>query len=154
MVSNLQVRTYIKSKFALLTAVSTFVFLLTSLYGLLSWKLVLIQLAAYLYNIGINTLMVAYFGTRNYKAIDIGRGATFNYQGTGATQWLYSLFVLIVPLAIYLPSGLLINKWAGVFALGAAGLVGLLLQDRFIDFITKEFQKRKYLILQGFREKQ
>jgi uncharacterized protein DUF5687 len=153
MSSNLHVRTYIKSKFVLLTAVSTIVFFISSLYGLLAWKLILIQTAAYFYNVGINTVIVGYFATRSYKAIDISRGATFNYQGLGASQWIYSLFVFLVPMAIYLPFGLLISKWAGILALGIAGLISLLLQDWWIGILTKEFFKRKYLILQGFREK-
>ncbi len=153
MSANLQVRTYIKSKFLLLTAVSSILFLLSSFYGLLNWKLLLVQLAAYLYNIGVNTVIVAYFGTRNYKAIDIGRGATFNYQGLGAAQWIYSLVVLVIPLVIYLPFSLLIGKWAGILAIGIAGGISLLLQDFWTGLITREFLKRKYLLLQGFREK-
>ncbi len=153
MAANLHVRTYIKSKFVLLTAVSTVLFLLSSFYGLLGWKLILVQLTGYLYNIGINTVIVAYIATRNYRAIDISRGAAFNYQGVGATQWLYSLFVFLVPTVIYLPFGLLIGKWAGMLALGIAGLACFLLQDWWINLLTKEFFKRKYLILQGFREK-
>ncbi len=153
MAGNLHVRTYIKSKFFLLTAVSTVIFFISSLYGLLTWKIIVIQAAAYFYNIGINTVIVGYFATRSYKAIDISRGATFNYQGLGASQWIYSLFVFLVPMAIYLPFSLLINKWAGIFALGIAGLISLLLQDWWIGVLTKQFFKRKYLILQGFREK-
>ena len=153
MSSNLHVRTYIKSKFLLLIAVSTIIFLLSALYGFMAWQIVLIQMAAFLYNIGINMVIVAYFATRSYKAIDIDRKAAFNYQGTSAAQWLYMVAVMIVPAAIYLPFALLINKWAGIAALGIAGLISLLLQDWWIGILTKEFFKRKYLILQGFREK-
>ena len=153
MSSNLRMRIYIKSKFMLMIAVSSVIFLGASLYGILSWKIILVQLSGFLYNIGINTVIVGYFATRSYKAIDISKGATFNYQGLGATQWIYSLIVLLVPMVIYLPFSILVGKWAGIIALGLAGLINLLLQDWWIGILTREFVKRKYAILQGFREK-
>jgi hypothetical protein len=47
----------------------------------------------------------------------------------------------------------LIGPWSGILAVGLAGLISLLLQDRWIDWLTREFSKRKYLMLEGFREK-
>ncbi|MEP7278231.1 MAG: DUF5687 family protein [Bacteroidota bacterium] len=153
MAGNLNVKTYIKSKFVLFTAVCTVILLLTSLYGLMSWKLLIIQLAGYLYNVGIHTVIAIYFATRSYKAVDISKGSTFNYQGMGAEKWIYSLVVLIVPMLIYWPFAFFINAWAGVIALSAAGLISFLLQDWWVEVLTKEFLKRKYSILNGFREK-
>ena len=153
MASHLSVRTYIKSKFVLFTAVCTILLLLSSFYGLLSTKILLIQLAAYFYNIGINTVIVVYFGTRSYKAIDISKKAAFNYQGTGAAQWVYSLLIFLVPMVIYLPFKFMIGSTAGVVALGIAGLISFFLQDWWVDVLTREFFKRKYLILEGFRQK-
>jgi hypothetical protein len=153
MASHLSVRTYIKSKFVLFTAVCTILLLVTSFYGLLSWKIIFIQLAAYFYNIGVHTVIAIYFATRSYKPIDIGKKAAFNYQGLGATQWIYSLFVFLIPMAIYLPFSLTVGPWAGIIALGLVGLISFFLQDWWVEVLTREFFKRKYLILEGFREK-
>ncbi|MEO5593991.1 MAG: DUF5687 family protein [Chitinophagaceae bacterium] len=153
MAGNMKVKTYIKSKFMLFTAVCTVVLLLTSLYGLMSWKLLIVQLAGYLYNVGIHTVIAVYFATRSYKGMDISKGATFNYQGMGAEKWLYTAVVFSIPMAIYWPFAFFINAWAGIIALGILGLTSFLLQDWWIDILTKEFFKRKYKILNGFREK-
>ncbi|MEP6749618.1 MAG: DUF5687 family protein [Bacteroidota bacterium] len=153
MVSKLRVKTYIKSKFVLFTAVSTVIFFLSSLYGFVTWKIILIQLAAYLYNIGIQTVIAVYFATRSYKAIDIGKGTSFNFQGMDASKWIYSMVIYLVPVIVYAPFALLLNAWAGITALGIIGLISFLLQDWWIDILTKEFFKRKYKILTGFREK-
>ena len=59
-------RDFIKAKFLFFTATATIVTLLISFYGLISWKILLIQVAAYLYNIGIGTVIILYFATRNY----------------------------------------------------------------------------------------
>jgi len=153
MAGNLSVRTYIKSKLQLFTGVSSVIFLLSSLYGFLNWKIVVIQLAAYLYNIGIQSIIAVYFATFSYKAIDIGRSATFNYQGMSAERWVYALAIYVVPVVLYLPFGWLINAWAGITAIGVLGLTSYLLQDWWTDILTKCFLKRKYKILDGFREK-
>ncbi len=153
MAGNLNIKTYIKSKFLLFTSVCTVVLLITSFYGLIDWRIALIQLAAYLYNVGIHTVIAVYFATHSYKGIDISKKAAFNFQGLGASQWIYSLLVFFIPLIIYLPLALLINSWAGIIALGILGLISFLLQDWWTELLTKEFIKRKHRILEGFREK-
>jgi hypothetical protein len=153
MAGNLNVKTYIKSKFVLFTAVCTVALLISSFYGLMNWKILLVQLAAYLYNIGINSVISVYFATYSYKSIDIGKGAAFNYQGMGAEKWLYSIVVLLIPFIIYWPLEFFFNTWTGIIVLAVLGLICFLLQDWWIDLLTKEFFKRKYKILGGFREK-
>jgi len=153
MSSGLPLTAYIKSKFMLFMAVSTFSFVLTSAYGLISWKIIAIQTAAYLYNIGVTSVIAVYFATYSYKGIDLTKSATFNYQGTGAAQWLYTLAVLLIPFVLYLPLAKWVSPWAGFIAIGAVGLISLLLQNWWITILTRELAKRKHLILQGFREK-
>jgi Family of unknown function (DUF5687) len=153
MADRLSLRTYIKSKFMLFTAVCTVLLILSTLYGLMSWKIVVVQIAAYFYNVGVHTVMAVFFATRSYKPIDIDKKAAFNYQGLGASQWIYSLFVFLIPMAIYLPVSLLAGPWWGILTLGLVGLISLLLQEWWIDWLTGQFKKQKYLILDGFREK-
>lgn len=153
MASNMNIKTYIKGKLFLLTTFSTISFLLSLLYGFLSWKLIPILLASWLFNIGIHSILTCFIGTRNYKGLDLSKGSSFNYQGTGAAQWLYSFVILIVGAAIYLPFALLINSWSGIAAIGILGLISFLMQDWWLDKITVQFQKHKYKMLEGFREK-
>ena len=153
MASHLQVRTYIKSKFLLFTGISTIMFVLISFYGLISWKLLLVQLAGYFFNIGIHTVLAVYFATRSYKALDLSKGNAFNLQGLGAAQWIYSLFIFLIPVILYFPIALLVSPIAGIITLGVTGLVSFLLQDWWTELLTKEFMKRKHVILEGFREK-
>ncbi|MFT3932386.1 MAG: DUF5687 family protein [Chitinophagaceae bacterium] len=153
MAGHLNIKTYIKSKFVFFTIVCVIILVITSLYGLLTWKLLLLQVAAFLYNIGITTVITVFFATYGYKAIDINKGSAFNYQGVSAEKWLYSIMIFIIPFIIYLPLSLLVNAWAGIIALSVLGLASFLLQDWWVDILTKEFLKRKYKILTGFREK-
>lgn len=152
MAANIQVKTYIKSKMMLLIFFSSIAFLLSLLYGFVSVILIPILIASWLFNIGVHSILTGFIGTRNYKGLDLSKRASFNYQGTGAAQWLYSLVILAAGAIIYLPFALLINKWAGIAAIGIAGIISLLMQDWWIDKITIEFKKHKYKMLEGFRE--
>jgi len=153
MSSNISLPVWIRSKFMLYTAVSTILFIITSLYGLISWKLLLTQLAAWLYNIGINSVLSVYLATYHYKGIDLNKSASFNYQGTGMVQWVYSLILIFLPYLIFYPLARWINPWTGYAVIGGLGLISLLLQNWWVEVLSREFKRRKYLILAGFREK-
>lgn len=153
MASNTNIKTFIKSKFYLLTAFSTIAMLVSLPYGFINWRIIPIQIAAYFFNVGIHSIMCIYFATRSYKGLDLGKAATFNYQGTGAAQWLYSLAIFLVGGLLYFPLGFFVNPWAGIIAVGLLGLISFLLQDWWMEILTKEFMLRKYKILEGFREK-
>jgi hypothetical protein len=109
--------------------------------------------AAWLYNLGINSAITLWFATVNYKAIDLSKSATFNYQGIGATQYIWALVALIGPYLIILPFTLSSFPWIGIATLGILGLISFLFRNWWITFLTGEFYKRKHLILQGFRER-
>jgi Family of unknown function (DUF5687) len=149
----ISIREFIRAQFMMFTAVSTLTFVVTSLYGLISWKIIPFQIAAFLYNAGINTVVVIYFSTRSYKGIDLTRSATFNYQGTGMSQWINMLVVLLAPMLIYIFLAWLFNSWVALTVLGLLGLISLLLQNWWINLLTDQFRIRKHTILAGFREK-
>lgn len=153
MASNVNIKTFIKSKLYLLISFSTIAMLLALPYGFINWRIIPIQIAAYFFNVGIHAIMCVYFATRSYKGLDLGKAATFNYQGTGAVQWLYSLAIFLVGGLIYFPLGFFVNPWAGIIAVGLLGLISFLLQDWWINLLTQQFMLRKYKILEGFREK-
>jgi hypothetical protein len=153
MASKMKITTFIKSKFLLFTLSSTILTIAISLYGLMSWKILLLQFAAYFYNIGIATVMVLYFATRNYRNIDLSKGSSFNWQGVGAASMLMSIPVILVPLLIYLPLAHYGQPYLGVLGIAILGIAGLLTRNFWVDFLVKEFNKRKYKIAEGFRER-
>lgn len=152
LVNKIDFKNFIKAKFLLFTIGSTFITLLASFYGFLSWKLLLLHFSAYLYNIGFGTVIVLWFATKNYKRLDLNKGASFNWQGTSAVQWLMSLPLLVLPYLIYLPFGMTSHPFWGLISIGLFGLITLLIRNFWIDLITKAFIKNRYKIAEGFRE--
>ena len=143
---------YIRAKFLLFTIGCTIITLLASFYGFLSPKLLLLHLAAYLYNIGFGTVVVLYLATLNYKRLDITKAASFNYQGTGATQWLLMFPYALTPILIYLPFGILNKPYWGLVAVSVFGLAMLLLRGFWVNYIAKRLELQRYKIAEGFRE--
>jgi hypothetical protein len=150
--NKIDIKNFIKAKFLLFNISCTIITLLASFYGFMSYKLLLLHLAAYLYNIGFATVIVLYFATMNYKRLDITQSASFNWQGVGATQWILGFPLLLIPFVIYLPFSFLDKPFWGLAALGAFGLITLLMRNFWIDLIVKRFEKQRYKIAEGFRE--
>jgi hypothetical protein len=151
--NKVSIRNFIKAKLLLFNIASTVLTIVVSLYGFLSWKILVIQFAAYFYTLGIAPILVIYMATRNYKAIDLSKGSSFNFQGVGATSMLMSLPIFLIPYAFYLPFSYLANPYWGFATLGITGLAFFFTQGFWVDVLVKEFNKRKYKIAEGFRER-
>jgi hypothetical protein len=152
LVSKINFKDFIKAKFLLFTISSTVITILSSFYGLMSWKLLLLHLAAYLYNIGFGSVVVLYFATFNYKRLDITKSASFNWQGVGASQFILGLPFILLPILIYLPFGKTDHPYLGVIVVGLFGLLMLLLRNFWVNLIVRKFEKQRYKIAEGFRE--
>ena len=145
-------KNFIKAKFLLFTISSTIIAILSTLYGFISLKLLVLHLSAYLYTLGFGTVIVLYFATLNYKRLDITKSASFNWQGVGASQFVLTIPYILIPILIYTPFGILDKPYIGLAVLGGFGFIMLLMRNFWINFITKKFIKKKYKIAEGFRE--
>ncbi|MFD0940037.1 DUF5687 family protein [Pedobacter boryungensis] len=152
LVNKIDFKNFIKAKFLLFTISCTIITILASFYGFMSYKLLLLHLAAYLYNIGFATVIVLYFATLNYKRLDITKSASFNWQGVGATQWILGLPFILIPILIYVPFGIMNKPYYGLAAIALFGLITLLMRNFWINLLVKRFEKQRYKIAEGFRE--
>ncbi|MEJ2882535.1 DUF5687 family protein [Pedobacter sp. GR22-6] len=153
LVNKTNLRNFIKAKFLLFTLMSTLTTILISFYGFISWKILAVQFAAYLYNVGIGTVVVLYFATRNYKSIDMSKGSTFNYQGLSASQFVLMIPYFLLPYLFYLPFSISGKPYWGLAFLAFAGFTALISRSYWVSFILRAFNKRKYTIAEGFRQK-
>ncbi|MBB5622495.1 hypothetical protein HDE69_003570 [Pedobacter cryoconitis] len=151
--SKLNIKTFFKAKFLLFTIGSSLLTAAVSLYGLISWKILILQFAVYFYNIGVTSVITLYFATKNYKALDLSKGSAMNWQGITASTMLQTIPLMLSPYLIYLPISLISNPYWGIAGVAITGLAGLSTRNFWINFLTKEFQERKYKIAEGFRQK-
>lgn len=142
---------YIEAKYYLFIVVSTIIFVLSLAYGYFGWKIVLINFACYLFNIGINVFAVMRIAMFSPKKIDLNKRAAFNYEGVGAAQFLIAIPIMILPYLLYGPLAIAGYGDLGIVLTGAAGLIGFILRDRSLNAITNYFVKNRHKIAAGFR---
>ncbi|HEK21937.1 MULTISPECIES: DUF5687 family protein [unclassified Mucilaginibacter] len=154
LVSKVKFRDFLRAKYLLFAMVSTVAFVLTTPYAYFGWRTVMIHFVMYLWNIGINTTIVLWFANFNQKRIDLTKGASFNWEGVGASQLLLSFPLLICPYLIYLPFRYLLHSsdW-GFGAMAIIAVVGIATRDFWIKQLEKDFYNKRYKIAEGFRNK-
>lgn len=153
MTYNTNMHQYIKAKFALFLTVCTLQFLIASLYGLMSWRILPIQTAAFLYSIGVNSFVTIYAATFNYKYLDLRKSASMNFQGIGAMQWLQSLAISFGPAVLFFGLYKFSGFWPAIIGISLPGIAGMVFHETIINWLVKQFNTRKHRLLEGFRER-
>ncbi len=144
---------YYRSKYYLMVFGVVLMFVLTIPYVYFGIDALYRNLAAALYNIGINTAVLIFASTYNKKPIDLSRGSAFNYQGTGAAQFVIVLPLIGLPMLVYMGFAVFDAEYYGLIALGALGIIGLIFQNYFIKQTVLNFKEKKYINAAGYRQK-
>ncbi|WP_162428771.1 DUF5687 family protein [Pontibacter pudoricolor] len=143
---------FLSAKYWMMVPVMVLAFILTLPYGFFGYKIILINAAALLYNIGVNVFIVFYFSVYNTQKLDLSKSASFNWQGVGASKFVMMLPLMVLPILIYLPFGLLDVPYAGIAAIGGLGLLGIIFQKQLLTFSANRFTAHKYKLAAGFRQ--
>ena len=142
---------YFLAKFWLMVPLSAVAYLISLLYGFFGTHIMLVHTMAFLYNIGINVFVILYASTFNKKKIDLQKKAAFNWQGTGATQFVLVLPLLAAPILLFLPFILLDMEYLGMAVISGLSLISLSLSKVWFRLIVKRFVQEKYKMAAGFR---
>ncbi|MCD8742459.1 DUF5687 family protein [Mucilaginibacter roseus] len=153
LVSKVKFTDFLKAKYLLFTGVSTVAFILTIPYIYFGWRVVLIHFVMYLWNLGVNTTIILYFANRNHRRIDLSKGASFNWEGVGATQLLVSIPLLVTPFVLYAPLKYFVNSDVALAVLAAVGVICIALRPFWIKKLEQDFIEKKFQIAEGFRAK-
>jgi hypothetical protein len=153
LVSKVKFRDFLKAKYLLFTMVSFVAFLLTTPYAYFGWHIVLVHFVMFIWNIGVNTTIVLFFANRNYKRIDLSKGASFNWEGVGATQLLLGFPLFILPFVIYGPLAFFKHPDIALAILASVGVLFIITRNYWIKLLEIDFYEKKYKIAEGFRAK-
>lgn len=127
-------------------------YILTLPYALFDSKIALVNSVALLFNQGFNIHALIYLGLFNTKRIDLTKGAFFNYEGVGVTQFLLIFLIIAFPLLIFMPFSMMDMELTGLFVLALIGLTGIVLHKSILEKMIRIFAKRKYKMASGFRK--
>ncbi|MCC9166639.1 DUF5687 family protein [Pontibacter harenae] len=144
---------FYKAKFWMFVPVTLLAFLLTLPYAFFfGYKIVLINLACLLFNMGINIFVIFYFSVLNKEKLDLSKSASFNWQGVGASKFVMMLPLMLLPILLYFPFSLLGIPYWGIFTLGLVGLIGLIFHNQLLHIVARRFSVHKYKLAEGFRK--
>ena len=152
MSQNVKYEQYLKSKYTLMALSVIILFVLSIPYVYFGWKILLAHFAAAIYNLGVNTHVILLGGSFNRKKIDLNQRAAFNYQGTGAVQWLIGIPLMLLPLAIFALFYFLIGFEIACLVLAILGLTGILFHQKLMVFITSKYLQSKYKMIEAFSQ--
>ena len=152
MAQNIPLKKYLTAKAGLITVSVIVLAILSTPYLYYGWKILLLNMVCAVYNIGVNIPILLYAGSFNRKKIDLDKSPFMNYQGTGATQWVVSLPLMVIPVLIFWIFYKTISFESGVTALFALGIIGLILRNRAIRYIAQRYKKQKYAMIEGFKQ--
>jgi len=152
MSQNITYERYLKSKFIIMTISVVLLFLLGIPYVYFGWKVLAVHFAAMIYNIGVNTHVIMFGGSFNRKKINLDEKAAFNYQGTGAVQWLIGIPLMLFPMALFGLISWLVNFETAVITLLFLGFAGIAFHKNLMILITKKYQESKYKMIHAFNQ--
>lgn len=148
---SLSLKEHYLAKYYLLNISAILLFTLSLPYVYFGWEVIFINAACLLYNMGVNSQVILFTSTYNKKPIDLSRGAAFNYQGTGAAQFLIVLPIIALPMLVYQGFNVFgLHEW-GLVTLALMGLLGLAFRRYLINEVVRNFQEKKYKIAAGYR---
>lgn len=142
---------YIRAKLTIGITATTLCYILTIPYVFFGLDILLINTAAFLFNIGFLSYILLYLATYNKMRLDLSRSSAFNYQGMSARNWLVLFPAFLLPVLIYLPFRLFGLEYLGMAVVGAIGLLGIVMRKYLVHQITRNFIERKYTMAEGFR---
>ena len=150
--SNIDFFNFFKAKHLLLIAISTITFILTLPYFFYGTKIILINIASLIFNIGISSQILLYFSLRNTKRIDLNKRAAFNWQGVDTRNFMKIGPILVGPILVQLPFNFFNVPWLGIALITLIGFVGIIFRNRLLQFTVVGFKRRKYILADAFRQ--
>lgn len=154
MSQNIKYKAYLESKWRILVIGGSITGLLSLLYLIKDIQLIYPILAAFAYNIGVNTQLALLTGAYIKTPIDLsqnknifGDRKAFNIQ-----SMLISLPMFLLPLLIFITASVLGSPKIGYMAIIVVGILGFVLKNAFFNTIEKLYKKRKYVTLESYKE--
>jgi hypothetical protein len=153
LVSKVSFSDFVKAKYLLFTVVCVIAFLLTTPYVYFGWHILLVHFVMCIWNIGVTTTIVLFFANRNYKRIDLSKGAAMNWEGVGASQLLLTFPLILTPYIVYGPFAAFKHPDIGLALLAIIGAIAIITRNYWIKQLEADYYSKRYKIAEGFRNK-
>lgn len=150
---NIRIESMFRAKLYIMSFAVVVSYIVSWFYLFFGWEIILINSAAFLYNLGVSPYVIMYFALSNPKYISLSKGQAFNFEGVNAAQYISMLPVLVLPILLYLPFHLLLDDpEIGFVFIGVLGIISMFMSKIWIRLLVDRFYYRKYFIAENFRQ--
>lgn len=151
--SKINIKKYIEAKYFIMSAASFLAFVIMLVYTYMSIDLLWLNIAALFYSLGVSSMLNLYMASFGKKRMDLNASMMSQQGRDNFKQFLQSIPTLILMGSIYF-----VMTWLGLkehmfYAYGGIGLIALLFHKQLMNLSIKNFEKHRYKMAVGFREK-
>jgi len=147
----MRIKDYVRAQYNFLILGCLLTGIPSMLYYFMNPDIPFINLAALLFNVGVNVPALLAASMYNKRKLETNTAGTFNMQGISGLQFVFIFAVLLIPIFIYLPFSLTGYPTLGLYVVGGIGLMGLLARPLWINGIVALFHEKKYGLTEGYR---
>ena len=154
MSQNIKYKTYLESKWYLMSVAVIVSFILATPYIYFGWEIYALLIAGMFFNLGVNSYLVLFGGSLLRIPIKLNEKAKAfgNTQGFKMSQMLIALPKMLLPILLFAIPNYFWGFNAGVITIIIIGIIGILLKNYFLTKIEKIYQKTKYKTIAAYSE--
>lgn len=150
--ANFDFNKYFKIKYTLIVVISFLVIFIALPIVIIGNQSIHVVASALLYNIGIGYFLVFSTATFNRERMDLNNGLLFNYQGHNPIQVISMSVAIILPVVFLGIITFFLSKTTGLIIINIISVISLLNYKKWFQMIFRQFSKRKYINLEGYRK--
>lgn len=151
MTARIDFQTYLRAKYYFMGAVTTLLFLLTSFYVIFGVRILLINTALFLFNLGVTPFIILFIATFNKIKYKLSEGL-YSQQGKGTQQYLGSILVIGLQVGMIYLMSFVISFDNSLIVIAIMGLAGMAMHTKLLGLLEKFFYTKKYSMIDGFKK--
>ena len=151
MTQNLNYRKYLEAKWWVMVFSVLVMLIISTVFLYYGFQVYLLVLAMAIFNIGVNIPIVLITGLFNSTPIRLNEKVkAFQNNNFKFKSFIVGVLRLIIPILLYLWVEKYYGFQYGVGLFISMGLLGLLLKNKFLDWLSVQYIKRKYKTIEAF----
>ena len=144
-------RWLLATKVSVLFSLGVLAFLVSLPYAFMDIRILYVNAASFVYNIGVNSYVMLYLAARSRKRFELNE-SVFSQQGKSAAQFVAILPMWILPIIVFALLDAAGVPYALYVFLGGSGILGLLFHKPILRLLYASLENNRHEIAAGFRQ--
>jgi hypothetical protein len=145
---------YLKAKYYLQVLITLLLYFPVAALVMISGRMsIFLVTALMLFLAGPNTCLAMVLATYNDGKVDLNAGTFMNYQGIKGSQFIMTFLFVMIPMAIFKLTGLVVGETGSTIVIASLGIIFILSHEWWLRrLVAGSFSKRRYRLMEGYRK--